>query len=125
MKGTIHPYRGEWLEFDVEQKPEQGRHRRHRVARKRRMSIFTIPAPSATTRRSAPGFLDRFVNYFDFLEGQWEKDRPRSDPGRVAGRDLQAGVGRAADRRVGPGRRFRNAFFENRRYDLSRVGRPG
>ena len=32
-------------------------------------------APSATTRRTTPGFLERFVRHFDFLEGQWEKDR--------------------------------------------------
>ena len=52
-----------------------------------------------------------------------EGPRARPDPGRGAGRDLQAGPpGRAAVGRVGQAY-FRNAFFESRRYDLSRVGR--
>ncbi|HMQ28899.1 MAG TPA: DNA-directed RNA polymerase subunit beta, partial [Acidimicrobiales bacterium] len=71
-----------------------------------------------------PGFIDRFVNHFDFLEDQWEKDRelaPTQDEALVE-----------IYKRARPGKPptvesakayFRNAFFENRRYDLSRVGR--
>ena len=39
-----------------------------------------------------PGFLEKFVHHFDFLEGQWEKDRelaPTQD--EALRRDLQAG----------------------------------
>ena len=103
VKGTIHPYRGEWIEFDVEQKPGKDVTAGTRVARKRRLSIFVLLRALGYDEENAPGFLDRFVRHFDFLEGQWEKDRaPRADPGRGAGRDLQAGPpGRAAHRRVG------------------------
>lgn len=75
VKGTIHPYRGEWLEFDVEHKPGKDVTAGTRVARKRRMGIFTLLRALGYDEEGAPGFLDRFVAYFDFLEGQWEKER--------------------------------------------------
>ena len=64
------------------------------------------------------------MRHFDFLEGQWEKDRelaPTQDEALVE-----------IYKRARPGEPpsvesaqayFRNAFFEPRRYDLSRVGR--
>jgi len=67
VKGTIHPYRGEWLEFDVEQKPGKDVTAGTRVARKRRMSIFVLLRALGYDEENAPGFLDRFVRYFDFL----------------------------------------------------------
>ncbi len=124
VKGTIHPYRGEWLEFDVEQKPGKDVTAGTRVARKRRMSIFTLLRALGYDEEQAPGFIDRFVNHFEFLEGQWEKDRnlaPTQDESLVE-----------IYKRARPGEPptldsarayFKNAFFENRRYDLSRVGR--
>jgi DNA-directed RNA polymerase subunit beta len=124
VKGTIHPYRGEWLEFDVEQKPGKDVTAGTRVARKRRMSIFTLLRALGYDEENAPGFLERFVQHFDFLEGQWEKDRhiaPTQDEALVE-----------IYKRARPGEPptldsarnyFRTAFFENRRYDLSRVGR--
>ncbi len=83
----------------------QGRHRRHPrrpQAPPGRSSPCCVR--SATTRRTPPASSTRFVAHFDFLEGQWEKERDvAADPGRGAGRDLQAGPpGRAADGRVGP-----------------------
>ena len=39
VTGTVHPYRGEWIEFDVEQKPGKDPTAGTRVARKRRLSI--------------------------------------------------------------------------------------
>ena len=124
VKGTIHPYRGEWLEFDVEQKPGKDVTAGTRVARKRRIGIFTLLRALGYDEENAPGFLDRFVNYFDFLEGQWEKERP------IAPTREQALV--EIYKRARPGEPpnpeaarayFEGAFFENRRYDLSRVGR--
>ena len=124
VKGTIHPYRGEWLEFDVEQKPGKDVTAGTRVARKRRMSIFTLLRALGYDEEHAPGFIDRFVNHFEFLEGQWEKDRnlaPTQDESLIE-----------IYKRARPGEPptldsarayFKNAFFENRRYDLSRVGR--
>ncbi len=124
VKGTIHPYRGEWVEFDVEQKPGKDVTAGTRVARKRRMSIFTLLRALGYDEEKAPGFLDRFVAHFDFLEGQWEKDR------HIATTEDEALV--EIYKRARPGEPptiesarnyFRTAFFENRRYDLSRVGR--
>jgi DNA-directed RNA polymerase subunit beta len=124
VKGTVHPYRGEWLEFDVEHKPGKDVTAGTRVARKRRLSIFTLLRALGYDEEGAPGFLDRFVNYFDFLEGQWEKERnlfitrdealleiyKRARPGEPASIESARAY-------------FEGAFFENRRYDLSRVGR--
>ena len=124
VKGTIHPYRGEWLEFDVEQKPGKDVTAGTRVARKRRMSIFTILRALGYDEEHAPGFLERFVNYFEFLEGQWEKDRhiaPSQDESLV---EIYKRARPGEPPTVESARAyFRNAFFENRRYDLSRVGR--
>jgi DNA-directed RNA polymerase subunit beta len=124
VTGTVHPYRGEWIEFDVEQKPGKDVTCGARVARKRRLSIFILLRALGYDDENAPGFLERFVNHFDFLEGQWDKDRhlastqeealieiyKRARPGEPPTPDAARGY-------------FRNAFFENRRYDLSRVGR--
>ncbi|WP_241432142.1 DNA-directed RNA polymerase subunit beta [Ilumatobacter nonamiensis] len=124
VKGTIHPYRGEWMEFDVEHKPGKDVTAGTRVARKRRLGIFTMLRALGYDEENAPGFLDRFVSHFDFLEGQWEKEReiaPTQDEALVE-----------IYKRARPGEPptvesakayFRNAFFESRRYDLSRVGR--
>ena len=124
VKGTIHPYRGEWLEFDVEQKPGKDVTAGTRVARKRRMGIFTLLRALGYDEDHVPGFLDRFVAHFDFLEGQWEKERHLAPTQNEALVEIY--------KRARPGEPptvesakayFRNAFFENRRYDLSRVGR--
>jgi DNA-directed RNA polymerase subunit beta len=124
VTGTIHPYRGEWIEFDVEQKPGKDPTAGTRVARKRRLSLFTLLRALGYDEENFPGFLDAFVRHFDFLEGQWEKDRElvvtqeealieiykRARPGEPATPDSARNY-------------FNNAFFEPRRYDLSRVGR--
>ncbi|HEY5154293.1 MAG TPA: DNA-directed RNA polymerase subunit beta, partial [Acidimicrobiales bacterium] len=124
VTGTIHPYRGEWIEFDVEQKPGKDVTAGCRVARKRRLSLFVLLRALGYDEENHPGFLQKFVNHFDFLEGQWEKDRdlaPTQDEALVE-----------IYKRARPGEPpsvesakayFRNAFFESRRYDLSRVGR--
>jgi len=61
VKGTIHPYRGEWMEFDVEHKPGKDVTAGTRVARKRRLGIFTMLRALGYDEENAPGFLDRFV----------------------------------------------------------------
>ena len=124
VKGTIHPQRGEWLEFDVEQKPGKDVTAGTRVARKRRMGVFTLLRALGYDEEHVPGFLDRFVQHFDFLEGQWDKERPiaptqnealveiykRARPGEPPSLESARGY-------------FKNAFFDPKRYDLSRVGR--
>jgi DNA-directed RNA polymerase subunit beta len=124
VTGTIHPYRGEWIEFDVEQKPGKDVTAGTRVARKRRLSIFVLLRALGYDEENAPGFLDRFVRHFDFLEGQWEKDRdlaPTQDEALV---EIYKRARPGEPPSVESARAyFRNAFFEPRRYDLSRVGR--
>ena len=104
VKGTIHPYRGEWLEFDVEQKPGKDVTAGTRVARKRRMSIFVLLRALGYDEENAPGFLDRFVPPLRLPRGPvGEGPPPRPHPGRGPRRDLQAGPpGRAAHGGVGP-----------------------
>jgi DNA-directed RNA polymerase subunit beta len=124
VKGTIHPYRGEWLEFDVEQKPGKDVTAGTRVARKRRMSIFTLLRALGYDEENAPGFIDRFVAHFDFLEGQYEKDRHLAITQDEALVEIYKRARPGEPPTVDSARNyFRGAFFENRRYDLSRVGR--
>ncbi|MFV2040092.1 MAG: DNA-directed RNA polymerase subunit beta, partial [Acidimicrobiales bacterium] len=126
VTGTIHPYRGEWIEFDVEQKPGKDPTAGTRIARKRRLSLFTLIRALGFDEENAPGLLPALVKHFDFLEPQYEKElekelalsqeeslleiykraRPGEPPSVESARNY-----------------FRNAFFESRRYDLSRVGR--
>ena len=124
VTGTIHPYRGEWIEFDVEQKPGKDVTAGTRVARKRRLSLFLLLRALGYDEENEPGFLDRFVSHFHFLEGQWEKDR-ESSPTQIEAlveiyKRARPGEPPTVDSATAY---FRNAFFEPRRYDLSRVGR--
>src|SRR6201991_2510883 len=64
VKGTIHSYRGEWLEFGVAEKPGQDVTAGTRVPRKRRMGIFVLLRALGYDEENAPGFLDPFVQYF-------------------------------------------------------------
>src|SRR3546814_11969331 len=75
VKGTVHPYRGEWIEFDVEQKPGKDVTAGTRVARKRRLSTFLLIRALGYGEDRCPGFMHAFVRHFDFLAGQWETDR--------------------------------------------------
>jgi len=121
VTGTIHPYRGEWVEFDVEAKPSRDVTAGARVARKRRLSLFVL---LRALGYEDEGFLQRFVRHFDFLEGQWEKERELAPTREEAlleiykrarpGEPLSADAARVY---------FDNAFFNPKRYDLTRVGR--
>jgi DNA-directed RNA polymerase subunit beta len=121
VTGTIHPYRGEWIEFDVEAKPNKDVTAGARVARKRRLSLFVVLRALGFEDEA---FLSRFVRHFSFLEGQWEKERETLATREEAlleiykrarpGEPLSAEAARAY---------FENAFFNPRRYDLTRVGR--
>ena len=124
VTGTIHPYRGEWIEFDVEQKPRKEITAGVRVARKRRLPLFTLLRALGYDEENHPGFLERFVAHFDFLAEQWDKQghlAPTRDESLIE-----------IYKRVRPGdpatpdtarSYFENSFFSGRRYDLSRVGR--
>ncbi len=121
VTGTIHPYRGEWIEFDVEAKPGKDITAGSRVARKRRLSLFVLLRALGFTD---DGFLERFVRHFDFLEGQWDKERELAATQEEALLEIY--------KRARPGEPpspesarvyFENAFFNPKRYDLTRVGR--
>ncbi len=124
VKATIHPYRGEWMEFDVEQRPGKDVTCGTRVARKRRIGVFTLLRALGYDEENAPGFLDRFVRHFDFLEGQWDKERDVAPTREEALVEIYKRARPGEPPTVESARAyFRNAFFESRRYDLSRVGR--
>ena len=124
VTGTIHPYRGEWIEFDVEQKPRKEITAGVRVARKRRLPLFTLLRALGYDEENHPGFLERFVEHFDFLAEQWEKQghlAPSRDESLI---EIYKRV-RPGDPATAETARsyFENSFFSGRRYDLSRVGR--
>jgi DNA-directed RNA polymerase subunit beta len=121
VTGTIHPYRGEWIEFDVEAKPGKDITAGSRVARKRRLSLFVLLRALGYEDEA---FLSSFVRHFDFLEGQWEKERDLAPTQEEALLEIY--------KRARPGEPpsaesarvyFENAFFNPKRYDLTRVGR--
>ena len=120
----MHPYRGEWIEFDVEQKPGKDVTAGTRVARKRRLSIFILMRALGYGEDRCPGFMDAFVRHFDFLEGQWEKDREIAPTREEALVEIYKRARPGEPPSVESARAyFDNAFFQSRRYDLSRVGR--
>ena len=124
VTGTIHPYRGEWIEFDVEQKPGKDVTAGTRVARKRRLSLFILLRALGYGDDHCPGFIDAFVREFDFLGGQYEKERDLAPTQEEALVEIYKRARPGEPPSVESARAyFRNAFFENRRYDLSRVGR--
>jgi DNA-directed RNA polymerase subunit beta len=124
VTGTIHPYRGEWIEFDVEQKPGKDVTAGTRVARKRRLSLFVLLRALGYDEESHPGFLERLVRHFDFLEGQWEKDRDLAPTQEEALIEIYKRARPGEPPTADAARNyFENAFFNPKRYDLSRVGR--
>ena len=124
VTGTIHPYRGEWIEFDVEQKPGKDTTAGARVARKRRISLFTLLRALGYDEENEPGFLDRLVQHFHLLEGQWSKDKDVAPTREESLLEIYKRARPGEPHTVESARSyFRNAFFDPRRYDLSRVGR--
>ena len=129
VTGTIHPYRGEWIEFDVEQKPGKEPTAGTRVARKRRLSLFVLLRALGYDEENFPGFLEAFVDNFDFLRDQWEKEQAKREEDEVPTQDdalieiyKRARPGEPATPESARAY-FTNAFFEPRRYDLV-PGRP-
>ena len=121
VTGTIHPYRGEWIEFDVEAKPGKDITAGSRVARKRRLSMFVL---LRALGYSDDTFLEAFVRHFDFLTGQWEKERDLAPTQEEALLEIYKRARPGEPPSVDAARAyFENAFFSNKRYDLTRVGR--
>ena len=119
--GTVHPYRGEWIEFDVEAKPSKDVTAGARVARKRRLSLFVLLRALGYDDQA---FLERFVRHFDFLEGQWEKEQNLAPTREEALLEIYKRARPGEPLSVEAARQyFENAFFNPKRYDLTRVGR--
>ena len=123
VKGTIHPSRGEWLEFDVEHKPGKEVTAGTRVARKRRMGVFTILRALGYDELNAPGFIDRFVHYFDFLEDQWRRERVIAPTREEALLEIYKRARPSEPQNVEAARQYFEQAFFGVRYNLSRVGR--
>ena len=86
--------------------------------------MFTLLRALGYGEENYPGFLQKLVNYFDFLEGQWEKDKNNHVTEEEALLEIYKRVRPGEPASVEAARAYlRNAFFESRRYDLSRVGR--
>ncbi len=118
---TIHPYRGEWIELDVEAKPGKDVTAGARVARKRRLSLFVLLKALGF---EDDAFFERFVRYFDFLEPQWRKEAgllPERD-GALLEIYKRARPGEPLSPEAARGY-FEGSFFNSKRYDLTRVGR--
>src|SRR5207244_4079669 len=124
VTGTIHPYRGEWIEFDVEQKPGKDVTAGTRVARKRRLSLLVLLRALGYDEENHPGFLERYVRHFDFLEAQWEKERELAPTREEALLEIYKRARPGEPPSVESARAyFENAFFNPKRSDLTRVGR--
>ncbi len=119
--GTIHPYRGEWIEFDIETKPGKEPTAGARVARKRRLSLFVLLRALGYTDED---FLTAFARYFDFLETQWDKERDLAPTQEEALLEIYKRARPGEPPNVDSARNyFEGAFFSPKRYDLTRVGR--
>ena len=144
FEGTIHPSRGEWLQVDLEEKKNKAANAGARIARKRRISIFTLLRALDTVMDEA--FFEKFVAHFDFLEDQFHADWKKAHleiakhMDKYNLEDTPENFLRASQetawleiyRRARPGevqtieaarQYFEGAFFSEKRYDLSRVGR--
>ncbi|HTV12309.1 MAG TPA: DNA-directed RNA polymerase subunit beta [Acidimicrobiales bacterium] len=121
VTGTVHPYRGEWIEFDVEAKPGKDISAGSRVARKRRLSLFTLLRALGYADEA---FLERFVRHFEFLEPQWDRERDIAPAQEDALLEIYKRARPGEPPSVESARAyFENAFFNSKRYDLTRVGR--
>ncbi len=121
VTGTIYPHRGKWLEFDVRSRPGKSVTAGVRIDRKRRISMFTIIKALGYDDEA---FLERFVEQFDFLQEQWEKDSQVLKTQDEALLDVYQKVRPGEPASIEAARAYmEEAFFDEKRYDLSMLGR--
>ena len=121
--GTIHPYRGEWLEVDIEAKPSKDvQRRRARRAQAPPLALHAAARPRPDVRRRV---LRRSSStHFDFLEPQWAKEQPLVPTQDAALLEIYKRARPGEVQTVEAARQyFEGAFFSDKRYDLTRVGR--
>ena len=144
FEATIHPSRGEWLQVDIEERKGKTPTAGARIARKRRISIFTLLRALGVTLDES--FLGAFFNQFAFLEDQFHNEEKKfhvdltkhmdkygyEDSPEQNARAAQETAWLEIYRRARPGEQqtieaarqyFETAFFSYKRYDLTRVGR--
>ena len=122
VTGTIHPYRGEWIEFDVEAKPSQGRHRR-RPRRPQAPPVAVRAAPRPRLRATRPSSTASSATSTSSRASGRRSATSRPPRTRPCSRST-SGPARASRPSPEAARAyFENAFFNPKRYDLTRVGR--
>jgi DNA-directed RNA polymerase subunit beta len=77
FEGTVHPNRGEWLQIDLEEKKGKAATAGVRIARKRRISLFTFLR--ALDQYCDDVFFETFVREFPFLEDQYRDEKIKLD----------------------------------------------
>lgn len=123
ITGTIHPYRGEWVEVDVDVKSNRELSAGARLARKRRMSLFVLLKALGFDDNE---FLDKFVERYNFLSAQWEHEKnlypTREDALLEVYKRIRPGESLSAEAAA---LYLENMFFSSvaKRYDLTKVGR--
>jgi len=88
FEGTVHPARGEWLQVDLEEKKGKPANVGFRIARKRRISLFTVLRALDTKLDNNRNALDgnfydtnvflKIVQQFDFVDEQFRDDSRKS-----------------------------------------------
>ncbi len=124
VTGTVYPHRGKWLEIDVRERQNVSGKTVSagvRIDRKRRFSIFTLIRALGYDDEK---FLEAFVDHFDFLGNQWEKDRDENKTQEEALIDIYKKVRPGEPASVDAATAYmEEAFYDPKRYDLSRIGR--
>ena len=110
----VIPSRGAWLEFEIDKRDMVG----VRVDRKRKQSVTVLLKALGLHRRADPRGVRRLR-----VDAPHPGEGPHGRPGRRAARHLpQAAPGRAADQGGRPDP-LDNLYFNEKRYDLAKVGR--
>jgi DNA-directed RNA polymerase subunit beta len=86
------------------------------------MGIFTIIRALGYDEINAPGFIDRFVNYFDFLEDQWRREKVIAPTREEALLEIYKRARPSEPQNVEAARVYFEQAFFGVRYNLSRVG---
>ena len=121
VTGTVYPLRGKWLEFDVRSRPGKAATAGVRIDRKRRISVFTLIRALGYDDEA---FLDLFAEEFDFLAEQYKKDKLTSATKDEALLEIYQKVRPGEMASIEAATAFmEESFFDEKRYDLSQLGR--
>ncbi|MCL4448127.1 MAG: DNA-directed RNA polymerase subunit beta [Actinobacteria bacterium] len=121
VTGTIHPYRGDWLEFDVELKPGKEVSIGARLARKRRLSLLVFFKALGC---DDDVLFSKLPKAFKFLSDQAKREKEQN----LTREDALLEVYKRVKPNEPPNPEMtkiylENVFFNPKRYDLTKVGR--